>query len=55
MSNKFEDIDIKNHYFFDDITNIKNFGPNKIEIDEKSCKDILIYYTGYMAIKDSNL
>ena len=40
MSNKFKDIDIKNHtyYFFDDIINIKNFDPIKIKIDERSYK-----------------
>ena len=55
MSNKFKDIDIKNHtfYFFDDIIKIKSFDPNKIKIDEKSYKNILIYETGYMTIKDS--
>ena len=55
MSNKFKDVDIKNHiyYFFDDIINIKNFDPNKIKIDEKSYKDILIYCIGYVTIKDS--
>ena len=54
MSNKFKDIDIKNHtyYFFNDIINIKNFDPNKIKIDEKSYKTILIYYIGYVTIKD---
>ena len=37
MSNKFKDIEMKNHtyYFFDDIINIKTFDPNKIKIDEK--------------------
>ena len=46
MSNKFKDIDIKSltYYFFDDIINIKNFDPNKIKIDEKSYKNILLYY-----------
>ena len=55
MSNKSKDRDRKNHtyYFFDDIINIKNFDPNKIKIDEKSYKDILIYYIGYVTIKDS--
>ena len=55
MSNKIKDIDIKNHtyYFFDDIINIKNFDPNNIQIDEKSYKNILIYYIGYVTIKDS--
>ena len=52
MSNKFKDISIKNHkhYFFDDVINIKNFDPNNIKIDEKSYKNILIYYIGYVAI-----
>ena len=54
MSNKVKDIDIKNRicYVFDDI-NIKHFDPNKIKIDEKSYKNILIYYSIYMTIKDS--
>ena len=55
MSNKIKDIDIKNrtYYLFDDFINIKNFDPNNIKIDEKSQhKDILIYYTGYVMIKD---
>ena len=45
MSNKFKDISIKNHryYFFHDIINIKNFEPNYIKIDQKSCKNIFIY------------
>ena len=54
MSNKIKDIDIKKHtyYFFNDIINMKNSDPNKIKIDEKSNKNILIYYTGYVLIKD---
>ena len=38
--------------FFDDIINIKSFVPNKIKIDEKSYKNILIYCIGYATIKD---
>ena len=55
MSNKFKDIDIKNYvyYFFGHTINIKIFDPNKIKIDEKSHKNILIYYIGYVTIKDS--
>ena len=55
MSHKFKDIDIKNrtYYFFDDIINIKIFDPNKIKTDEKWYKNILIYYIGYVTIKDS--
>ena len=47
-----QDINIKNrtYYFFDDIINkiylsIKYFNSNNIEIDEKSHKNILIYFT----------
>ena len=55
MSNKIKDINIKDHtyYFFDDIINIKSFDPSDIKIDEKSYKNILIYCTGYVTIKDS--
>ena len=46
---------MRNHtyYFFDDIISIKNFDPNNIKIDEISHKNILIYYIGYVTIKDS--
>ena len=55
MSNEVKDIDVKKrtHYLFNDITNIKNFDSNNIKIDEKSNKNILIYYIGYVTIKDS--
>ena len=55
MSNKVKDTDIKNrtYYFLDDIISIKNVDPNNIKIDEKSYKIVLIYYIGYMTIKDS--
>ena len=55
MSKKIKDISIKNHtyYFFNDIINIKIFDPNNIKIDEKSYKNLLIYYIGYVTIKDS--
>ena len=32
---------------------MKNFDPNNIKIDEKSYKDILISWIGYVTIKDS--
>ena len=55
MRNKVKDIDIKNrtYYFFDDIINMKDFDSNNIKINEKSCKDIVIYYIGYVTIKNS--
>ena len=55
MNNKIKDIVIKNHtfYVFNDIINIKIFDPNNIKRDEKSYKNILIYYIGYLMIIDS--
>ena len=32
--------------------NIKNFDPNWIKIDKKSHKNIIIYYIGYITIKN---
>ena len=59
MSNKFKDTDTHahtqthTHYFSDDAIDIKNSDLNKIKIDEKSYKNILIYYIRYVTIKDS--
>ena len=55
MSNIVKDINIKDHvyYFFDDIIHIKDFDLNNIKIDEKSYKNILIYYIACVTIKDS--
>ena len=48
-----KDINIKNHtyYFFDDISNKKEFDSDNIKIDENSYKNILIYYIGYVTVK----
>ena len=56
MNNKIKDIDIKNRacYFFNDMINIKHFDTNNIKKDKKSHKNIPIYYTGYVTIKDSS-
>ena len=45
MSNKSKDIDIRQqtYYFFDYIINLKNFDPNKFNMDEKSQKKLLIF------------
>ena len=52
MIKKIEDIDIQNHryHFSDDIINIKKIDPHKIKLDEL---DIIIYYIGYVRIKNS--
>ena len=54
MSNKVEDISIKKltNYFFNDIIDIKNAGPNNFKIGDKSYKNIFIYYIGYVTIKE---
>ena len=51
-----KEINIKNqtYYFFDDMINIKNFHSNLLKIDNKSYKDIDIYYIGYITVKDSD-
>ena len=50
MSNKVKDINIKNrtYYFFNGIIDIETLDTNNIKIDEKSDKNILIYYVGYV-------
>ena len=54
MSNKVKDIDIKNqaYYFFNDMINTKTFDPNNAKLDEKSYQNILIYFIGYVTIRD---
>ena len=54
MSNKFNEIDIKNriYYFFEDIINIKKLDPNKIKINKKSHKNIFTYRIEYVPVKD---
>ena len=54
MSNKVKDINIKNrtYFFFNDIIDIEIFDLSNIKTDEKSYKNILIYYTGYVTIKE---
>ena len=55
MSNKVKNINMNNqtYYFFNDIINIEDFDPNDMKINEKSYKNIPIYYIGYVTIKDS--
>ena len=54
MSNKVKDIAtiVRTYYFLNDSVNIKKFDPNNIKRDKKSYKNILIYYIGYVKIKD---
>ena len=52
MSKKFKDIKVKNrtYCFFNDIINIENIDDN-IKTNEKSYKNVLIYYIGYVTTK----
>ena len=51
---RIKEINIKNctYYFFSDMINIKIFNSNLLKIDKKSCKNIDIYYIGYITMKD---
>ena len=46
-------INIKNrtYYFYNDITDLKDFDGKLLKTDKKSYKNIDIYYTGYIVIK----
>ena len=48
-----KEVNIKNqtYYFFDDMTDIKNFHSNLLKIDKKPYKDVDIYYIGYITTK----
>ena len=49
-----KEINIKSrtYYLFDDMINIKNYDPNQIKIDKKPYKNTVIYYIGYITIKN---
>ena len=46
-------INIKNrtYYFYNDITDLKDFDEKLLKIDKKSYKSIDVYYIGYISIK----
>ena len=46
-------INIKNrtYHFHNKIINIEKFNSSLLKIDKKSCKDLDIYYIGYITIK----
>ena len=48
-----KELNIKNQscYYFDDMIDIKNLHSNLLKIDKKPCKDVNIYYIGYIMIK----
>ena len=56
MSVKGMTIKNRTYYFSDDTIYTENFNPSSINIDEKSYKNILVYYIGYEMIKkDPNI
>ena len=50
---KVKQIELKNwtYCFYNDINSIEEFNSSLLKIDKKSCKDIDIYYIGYITIK----
>ena len=48
-----KEINIKKrtYFYFDDITDIRNFHSDLLKVDKKSYEDIDIYYIGYNTIK----
>ena len=50
---KINQLNIKNntYYFYDDITDIKNFQSNLLKIEKKPYKDFDIYHIGFITIK----
>ena len=54
-TNSVKEIDVKNctYCFRNGMISIENLDPNKIKI-EKSYKSTLIYYIGYVTVKDLN-
>ena len=40
------------YYFYNDMIDIKNFGPNLLKMDKKSYKNNDVYYIGYLTIKN---
>ena len=49
-----KELNIRNrtYYYFNDIINIKDFQSNLLKIDKQHYRDIDIYYTGYITIKN---
>ena len=44
-------IENRTYYFFNDMINIDDFCLNLLKIDEKSYKNINVYYIGYITIR----
>ena len=54
MRNNLKEVNTKSstQYFFDSMININNFDLNIIELDQRSYKNILIYYIGFVRVED---
>ena len=53
---KVKQINIKNrtYYFYNDQINLKDFDAKLLKVDKKNCKEIDIYYIGYITFKIAN-
>ena len=54
MATKQLNIKNRTYYFYNDLMNISNFEPGNLKVDEKTWKDIDIYYIGYVDKKKVN-
>ena len=48
------EIKIRSYYFLNEMTDIKNLNPKEITINKNSYKNILVYYTGFVTVKNFN-
>ena len=48
---KQSNIKSRTYYFYNDQINLKDFDAKLLKIDKKDCKDIDIYYIGYVTVK----
>ena len=50
---KVKQINIKNrtYYFYNDQINLKDFDARLLKVDTKDCKEIDVYYIGYVTVK----
>ena len=50
---KVKQINIKNwtYYFYNDQINLKDFDARLLKVDKKDCKEIDIYYIGYVTVQ----
>ena len=51
ITTKQVNIKSKTYYFYNDLTNIKDFDPRLLKLDKKTSMGLIIYYIGYVTEK----